>query len=237
MTDMYTTQHALTVDSLRDNQGHLMPQTEYRRPRPDRTYPLAYTSTAAHLVEAGDASTQMSAWSILGQNWTNSNNGKLYWLIFDTTDAVEDDRYQVRLYNTAAKLAAAAVLLADDPATLDEDTTHVAKGFRATVNGAVTLTAANISGLSGSVTIAYTTDDADAVNILTVPLLETGLIELYATTNCFVRWVDTGETAAATTADYPMLAGEKRRFSCNGAHRLSVIRSTVDGTIYVTELE
>ena len=99
------------------------------------------------ITEAGDAANQLSAWVIIGDDMSNTDNGVLYWGLTNsgTTRTVE-------LYKDSG--AAAADL--------------VASGSR-TGDGSITLAEQNSSGISGSVTVAYTGDDVTyAANTLTL---------------------------------------------------------------------
>ena len=102
------------------------------------------------IVEAGDAANQLSGWTLVGENFTNTDDGYLYWGLTDSGG----DR-TVSLYKDSG--AAAANL--------------VAQGTR-TGDGAITLTAQNSSGLTGTVTVAYSGDDVTyTANILTTALI------------------------------------------------------------------
>jgi len=97
------------------------------------------TLTADAVTEAGDASNQLSAWTLFG-----SGVQTLGW---ELTDSGGD--YTVALFS---------------------NTNHdkvVATGTR-TGNGALFLYPVNGSGISGSVTIAYSADDIDAANTVKI---------------------------------------------------------------------
>ena len=97
------------------------------------------TLTADAVTEAGDASNQLSAWTLFG-----SGTQTLGW---ELTDSGGD--YTVALFS---------------------NTNHdkvVATGTR-TGNGALFLYPVNDSGISGSVTIAYSGDDIDAANTVKI---------------------------------------------------------------------
>jgi hypothetical protein len=84
-------------------------------------------------------STQITASAITGANRVNTNKGKLYGtLIFDDPD------YEVALYTNSNRVDGL-----------------VAHGSRATATGSVTLIADNASGLGGTVTINYASDESD----------------------------------------------------------------------------
>lgn len=105
--------------------------------------------TGASPSEAGDASTQLSGWTFSGYSLSNTDALKLYWNLSNSGTT-----RTVSAYKDSAKAAA----------------NLVAQGTR-TGDGIVTLAAQNTSGLSGSVTVAYTIDDTDAANILTFATL------------------------------------------------------------------
>jgi hypothetical protein len=119
----------------------------------------------AEIAEAGDAANQLASWVLTGGNNGNTNAGVLYWKLADTAGT-----RTVELYKNSDGEAA----------------NLVASGSRAG-DGAITLTAQNSSGLSGSVTVAYTIDDADlANNTLTYGVLtDTSEIE-------FESWLSNG---------------------------------------------
>lgn len=91
--------------------------------------------TALSIVEAGDTSNELSGWAISGLNATNSNAGVLYWKL---TNSVSTRIVQIYKDSGGSNL--------------------VAQGSRSG-DGSITLTAQNGSGLSGSVTVAYTGDE------------------------------------------------------------------------------
>lgn len=97
--------------------------------------------------ESGDASNQLSGWSLSGVNYTNSTGGVLYWKLANVAST-----RTVYLYSDSAKTA----LVAQGSSVGD---------------GAIALTAQNGSGVSGAVTVAYTTDDNDAGNYISSPIL------------------------------------------------------------------
>ena len=107
----------------------------------------ALSISVATVTEAGDASNQCSAWSILGASSSNTDSFVLYWGLVD----VGGDR-TVDVYKDSGGAAG----------------DKVATGTR-TGDGVITLTASNTSGITGSVTVAFTTDDAvAAANTLTL---------------------------------------------------------------------
>ena len=119
-----------------------------------RVYDQQETGNSPYLLtavtEAGDAGNQMSSWNLVGAGNLNTNGGILYWKLTnsDTTRTVE-------VYKNSDGLAA----------------NLVCSGTR-TGDGEVTLGIANSSGISGTVTVAYTIDDTDlAANTLTFPVL------------------------------------------------------------------
>ena len=94
---------------------------------------------AGSITEFLDDASQLSSWVLTGQTVAYSDWGRLYCKLYDTAG----DRY-VELYKDSA-------LGADD---------KVSEGHR-TGDGSITLSQANGSGISGSVTVAYTADDSD----------------------------------------------------------------------------
>jgi len=108
------------------------------------------TALTSEYTEAGDAASQVSGWILYGVNTLNTNAGLLYWNLTNVTTT-----RTVSLYSAAAKTAGYLV----------------AQGSR-TGDGAITLSAMNSSGLTGTVTVAYTIDDSDSANILTMTPLE-----------------------------------------------------------------
>lgn len=106
----------------------------------------AASISAAAVAEAGDASNQMSAWSILGATSSNTNAFVLYW----------------KLTNSGATRTVEVYKNSDGAAG-----NLVASGSGA--DGVIALTAQNASGLTGSVTVAYSGDDTTlAANTLTL---------------------------------------------------------------------
>lgn len=96
---------------------------------------IASSVSALLIVEAGDTSNELSAWAISGLNATNSNVGVLYWKLTNSVST-----RTVQIYKDSG------------------GTSLVASGSRSG-DGSITLTAQNGSGLSGSVTVAYTGDE------------------------------------------------------------------------------
>jgi hypothetical protein len=121
-----------------------------------RVYDLQATGASNYVIgvtEAGDASNQLSAWSILGANSGNTNAGVLYWSLTNsgTTRTVD-------LYKNSDGAAE----------------NKVATGYR-TGDGVIILAAANDSGITGTVTVAYSGDDTTlAANTLTFGTLTAG---------------------------------------------------------------
>jgi hypothetical protein len=95
-------------------------------------------------TEAGDASNQLSAWQIYGANAGNTDAGVLYWNLTNSGTT-----RTVSLYSDSGKSAL------------------VARGTRSG-NGDIYLNTQTNSGLRGFVTVAYTTDDTDSANTLTI---------------------------------------------------------------------
>jgi hypothetical protein len=116
----------------------------------------------AELTEAGDASNQLSNWIINGITSSNSNSFVLYWKL---TNAVSTRT--VNIYKDSA------------------GTNEVASGS-VSGDGTITLTASNDSGIndsgiSGSVTVAYSGDDTTvSANTLTFTQLEIPDVDLMA---------------------------------------------------------
>lgn len=61
------------------------------------------------------------------------------------------------------------------------------------------------------------------------------VVDLYATQDCFVKFGGGTVTAAAT--DVFVKASVITRYATHGNARLAAIRSSADGTLYITELE
>ena len=102
------------------------------------------------LTVEGDTDNQLSLWNLVGGGNLNTNNGILYWKLID---AVGDRTVEV--YKNSDGLA--KNLVATGTVTGD---------------GEITLTSVNDSGLTGTVTVAYTADDTDLENnTLTYPSL------------------------------------------------------------------
>lgn len=111
-------------------------------------------STTQIITEAGDAANQLSVWSFIGMTTANSNVFVLYYTLADVAGT-----RTVNVYKDSAGL------------------NLVATGSLVG-NGIITLAASGGSGLTGSVTVAYTTDDTTtSANTLTT----TGTIVLTAT--------------------------------------------------------
>ncbi len=110
---------------------------------------LATKMTLEH-VEAGDVSTQLSNWLFYGVTGDNTNAGILYWSLANVTTT-----RTVSVYKSATKTAG----------------NLVAQGSR-TGDGSITLSAQNSSGLTGTVTVAFTVDDTDAANLITFTNIE-----------------------------------------------------------------
>jgi len=62
------------------------------------------------------------------------------------------------------------------------------------------------------------------------------IVRLYSTTDCFVKFGDLS-TLAATSGDMFLKAYTPEYFSMRGDSRISAIRSSVSGSLYVTEME
>lgn len=106
---------------------------------------LKVTASPTAATIAGDTASQLSALSITGVTTSNSNAFVLYWNLTNATST-----RTVQVYKDSAK------------------TQLVLQGSR-TGDGSITLAEENSSGLSGSVTVAYTQNDTDAGNTFTFP--------------------------------------------------------------------
>lgn len=106
---------------------------------------VASAITGPTVTEAGDASNQMSSWVINGATAGETNSFVLYWTL---TDSGGDRTVNVYKDSGGSNL--------------------VATGTR-TGDGSVTLTEQNSSGITGSVTVAYSGDDTTtSANTLTL---------------------------------------------------------------------
>ena len=149
----YATHRAVTASpSVIDFGEYVIGQTSpqiklsIRNPMVDPITISAWTEPSGVTSEAGDAANQMSGWSFSGANPNNTNGGLLYWSLDEVGGT-----YFVSIYKDSA------------------GANKVAEGTRATASGSVTLAEQNASGLTGSVTIAYTGDDTTlSANILTL---------------------------------------------------------------------
>lgn len=95
-------------------------------------------------TEAGDASNQLSAWSVRGANSGNTDSYVLYWNLTNSGST-----RTVTIYKDSA------------------ESNLVASGTR-TGDGIIYLQMQNSSGLIIQVTVAYTGDDTDSANTLTI---------------------------------------------------------------------
>ncbi len=103
------------------------------------------SSSVASVTEAGDAANQLSAWAFTGATTSNTNAFVLYYTLADVAGT-----RTVNIYKDSA------------------GSNLVATGSRVG-DGVITLSASGGSGLSGSVTVAYTIDDTTtAANTLTL---------------------------------------------------------------------
>jgi hypothetical protein len=105
----------------------------------------------AEIVEAGDAASQCSSWLL--QGITSNNTAAGYVLYFEISNS--STTRTVKLYKSTTKSASYLV----------------AQGSR-TGDGSITLTERSNSGISGSVTVAYTADDTSTSNTLTFVTIE-----------------------------------------------------------------
>jgi len=115
---------------------------------------LVRISGLAGVVEEGDAANQCSAWAIYGATLRNTSVGRLYWTLTNSAGDRTVKLYSRKNQDTAANSYFSSANL-------------VAAGTR-TGDGAITLTQENSSGITGTVTVAYTADDEDQANILHV---------------------------------------------------------------------
>jgi len=105
---------------------------------------LNYPGNTAVITETGDGANQLSNWVFSGMTLSNSDVFKVYWSLSDS----EGTRI-VSIYSDSAK------------------TIKVAEGSLVG-DGLITLSEVGGSGLSGSVTVTYTSDDTDASNTVIV---------------------------------------------------------------------
>lgn len=121
------------------------------------TYLKLATRVTAELTEAGDAASQLSAWYLTGITDSFIATGNiLYWSLTNV-----DTTRTVKLYSNSAMTAGYLV----------------AQGSR-TGDGSITLAEQNDSGISGTVTVAFTIDDATSANTLTFATIETPVQDL-----------------------------------------------------------
>jgi hypothetical protein len=103
--------------------------------------------TTTTVLEEGDAAAQLTGWTLTGVTYSNSQGGVLYWKLANVAAT-----RTVYLYSDQAKTA------------------KVAQGSRSG-DGVIALTARNSSGITGGVTVAYTVNDDDTDNRVSVNLL------------------------------------------------------------------
>ena len=102
------------------------------------------------VTEAGDAANQCASWTFAGAGNTNTDSGVLYWKLVDVAGTRTVSVYK-NSDGEAANLVAQGSKVGD---------------------GEITLTAQNTSGLTGSVTVTYASDDTTlAANTLTFATL------------------------------------------------------------------
>lgn len=137
------------------------------------------TMTIGGDVNGTDGAAQTSAWSLSGVNRSNTylNNEGFLTLYWKLTDATGDRT--VDLYKTP-KMAAGD---------------KVATGTR-TGDGAITLAAANSSGITGTVTVAYIANDTDDANTVKIAPRATSAI-VTIEVNSVRYWMD--NTVPTTT--------------------------------------
>lgn len=122
---------------------------------------LVYPSAHAGVIEEGDASNQMSSWVINGATLQNTSQGRLYWRLTD-----DGGTHTVQLYRSKYEDTTEAT----DQSLNFPTESLVASGTGG--DGSITLNEQNSSGISGSVTVAWTVDDEDTANILYLDVLD-----------------------------------------------------------------
>lgn len=105
---------------------------------------LVYMTGVRAIEEEGDSGNQLSSWVLTGWTTANTLNGRLYWSLTNS-----GSNRTIRLYRHKSMNSAY----------------EVASGTRSG-DGSITISQVNSSGISGSVTVAYTADDSDTANIL-----------------------------------------------------------------------
>ena len=91
----------------------------------------------------------------------------------------------------------------------------------------------------GKVSLKPRTGKTQAVSISgttakTTKFLTAGVVRLYSTVDCFVRFDYQAGTALAT--DMPLVGGLPEYFNLDGADTVAAITSAATGTLYVTEM-
>jgi len=137
---------------------------------------------------AGDDGNQMASWSFTGGGNVNTNGGVLYWKLTDSTGTRTVEVYK-NSDGAAANLVCSGTLSGD---------------------GAVTLNEANDSGLTGTVSITYTSDDTTlSDNTLTFATLTAAdevqfvswFSRYFVTDGTNIYYGTTGEAAALSLLD------------------------------------
>jgi hypothetical protein len=83
----------------------------------------------------------------------------------------------------------------------------------------------------GTTAIAYT-----AVAGVNATPLACQVVRLHSTTDCYIKFGDLS-TLAAVVGDMFLKANTPEYFTMRGDSRISAIRDSVSGTLYVTEME
>lgn len=135
---------------------------------------LVRISGLTGVVEEGDTANQCSAWAIYGATLRNTSMGRLYWTLEDDSGDRTVKLYSRKNQDTAANSYFSSANL-------------VASGTR-TGDGAITLTEENSSGITGTVTVAYTADDEDQSNMLHIYVFDI-VAATSATENTFAQFV------------------------------------------------
>jgi hypothetical protein len=109
-----------------------------------------FTVKSKYGTLAGDTANQLTNIVLTGATLNNTSNFDVYWKLY-----LYSGSYIFACYN-----AYYSGNIFDTPASL------MCRGSRASANGSIVMTAQNSSGLTGSVTIAYTTNDVDSGNTI-----------------------------------------------------------------------
>lgn len=147
--DGYPQTAALAITGMANTQSTFVPNLLDKRSDLYEMIPEGWTGTKA----LGDAHEQLSDWSVTGATMSNTDAGTLYWNLTNSGST-----RTVNAYKDSAEAAGDLVLQGTSSG-----------------DGTITLAEQNSSGLSGSVTVAYTTDDTDSANLLLVRNVELSL--------------------------------------------------------------